>query len=226
MNWKDSGFLLSKNQYNENSVIAEIFTKKHGKISGIIFGATSKKIKNYLQIGNKLHLNFNSKNDSRIGNFKIEIEEVITPFFFDDEQKLACIMSAINLVKILTVESQKNINIFCHISNFFLTLKKSSWFKDFVFWELHLLKLLGYDLELKNIVEVEIVDDQKKYFVKRNNEKKFVPNFLLESENEQIDNVNIITGLKLVGDYLEKSILKPNNISFPLSRIEFINMMK
>ena len=45
MNWQDKGYLLSKNKYNENSVIAEIYTKNHGKISGIIFGATSKKNK-------------------------------------------------------------------------------------------------------------------------------------------------------------------------------------
>ena len=44
MIWDDTGFLLSKNRYNENSVIAEVFTKQHGKISGIIFGGTSKKI--------------------------------------------------------------------------------------------------------------------------------------------------------------------------------------
>jgi len=50
MNWDDTGFLLSKNKYNENSIIAEVYTEKHGKISGIIFGGTSKKIKNYLQV--------------------------------------------------------------------------------------------------------------------------------------------------------------------------------
>ena len=62
MRWEDQGFLLSKNRYSENSVIAEFFTKNHGKVSGMIFGATSKKIKNYLQLGNKFYINFNSKN--------------------------------------------------------------------------------------------------------------------------------------------------------------------
>jgi DNA repair protein RecO (recombination protein O) len=226
MHWKDTGYLLSKNQFNENSAISEVFTKNHGKISGIIFGASSKKTKNYLQLGNKLHLNFYSKNDSRVGNIKIEIEEALTPFFFDNKQKLACIVSAMNLVKLLTVESQENINIYNLINNFFLLLKKIDWLKDFVFWELQLLKLIGYDLELKNIVDEEIVNGKKNYFVQRNNEKKFIPNFLIENENNQTDNKNIISGLKLVGDYLEKSILKPNNISFPVSRIEFINMIK
>ena len=54
MIWDDIGFIVSKNSYNENAIIAEIFTKNHGKVPGIIFGATSKKIntrdtKNYFQ---------------------------------------------------------------------------------------------------------------------------------------------------------------------------------
>ena len=196
MNWKDSGYFLSKNQYNENSVIVEIFTKKHGKISGIIFGGSSKKVKNYLQVGNKLHLNFSSKNDSRLGYIKVEIDKVLTPFYFDNNEKLACIVSAMNLVKLLTVESQENINIYILINNFFLLLKKNDWLKDFVFWELQLLKLIGYDLELKNIVDVEIVNGQKQFFVQRNNEKKFIPNFLIETRSNKIDNKSIINGLK------------------------------
>ena len=226
MNWKDTGYLLSKNQYNENSVIAEIFTKKHGKISGIIFGASSKKVKNYLQVGNKLHLNFSSKNDSRLGYIKVEIDKVLTPFYFDNNEKLACIVSAMNLVKLLTVESQENINIYILINNFFLLLKKIDWLKDFVFWELQLLKLIGYDLELKNIVDVEIVNGQKQFFVQRNNEKKLIPNFLIETESNKIDKKSVIDGLKLVGNYIDKSILKPNNISYPVSRIDFVKMMK
>jgi len=40
MNWDDTGFLLSKNRYNENSLISELYTKNHGKISGIVFNET------------------------------------------------------------------------------------------------------------------------------------------------------------------------------------------
>ena len=44
MNWDDTGFLLSKNKYSENSLIVEVFTKDHGKISGILFGKTEQNI--------------------------------------------------------------------------------------------------------------------------------------------------------------------------------------
>jgi DNA repair protein RecO (recombination protein O) len=88
MNWIDEGFLISKNRYSENSLIAEIYTKDRGKISGIIFGGTSKKIKNYLQIGNRLHVNYSSKSDNRIGYFKVEILNAHSPLYFDHKQKL------------------------------------------------------------------------------------------------------------------------------------------
>ena len=153
MIWDDTGFLLSKNRYSENSLIAEIFTENHGKIPGIIFGGTSKKIKNYLQIGNKIHVNFNSKSENRIGYFKIEIQEALTPLFFDNKKKLSCIINAMNLIKLLTAESQKNSNLFKLIENFYTLLKKTNWIKNYIFWELELLKVLGYDIDFKTLVE-------------------------------------------------------------------------
>jgi DNA repair protein RecO (recombination protein O) len=226
MNWNDSAYLLSKNKYNENSIIAEIFTENHGKFSGIIFGASSKKIKNYLEIGNKLHINYNYKNDGRIGYFKVEILNAITPLYFDNRKKLLCITSAMNLIKIVTVEAQNNPSIYYLIDNFFNILLSENWTKEYIFWELELLKLVGFDLELKKIVNEEIINNKKKYFVQNNFEKKIVPNFLVEVNNEKIDKINIIKGLKLVGDYLDKNILKPNNINYPSSRLDFINILK
>jgi len=180
MNWSDEGFLISKNRYNENSLIAELFTKDKGKISGIIFGGTSKKIKNYLQVGNKLHVNYNSKNENRMGYFKIEILNAYTPLYFDHKQKLSCITSAMNLIKILTAESQSNDKVYFIIQNLFLILKEKDWIKKYIFWELELLKILGYDLELENIVDKDLEGNKTVYYVSSSNEKKYVPNFLIE----------------------------------------------
>ena len=226
MNWSDIGFLLSKNKYNENSIIAEVFTEKYGKVSGIIFGASSKKIKNYLQIGNKLHVNYNFKNENKLGYFKIEIIEAITPLYFDNRKKLLCITSAISIVKLLTADLQSNPKIFFLIESFFLFLKNKNWIKEYIFWELEFLKTVGYDLEIKNIVEKQIINNEISYFVKSSTEKKIVPNFLINSDLEDIDNSSLLKGLKLVGDYLEKSILKPNNINYPKSRFDFISIIK
>ena len=226
MNWIDEGFLINKNKYSENSLMAEMYTKDRGKISGIIFGGTSKKIKNYLQLGNRLHINFNSKSDNRIGYFKVEILNAYTPLYFDHKQKLSCITSAINLIKILTAESQVNIKVYNLIENLFLILNKKNWLKNYIFWELDLLKLLGYDLELENFVEKSVVENKTVYYASSSTEKKYVPNFLIEKELEVDDVKTLLIGLKLVGDYLDKTILKPNNLNYPNSRVLFINSLK
>ena len=226
MIWDDTGFLLSKNRYNENSLISEIYTKNSGKISGIIFGGTSKKIKNYLQIGNKLYVNYNSKSENRIGYFKIEILEALSPFYFDNNKKLSCISSAMNLIKILTAESQKNESIYTLIENFYILLRSDNWIKDYIFWELELFTALGYDLDFNNLVYEKIIDNKKHYISRSLTEKKIVPNFLVDRNHSFVDIKTLLIGLKIISDYLEKSILKPNNLNQPKSRLEFIDTLK
>ena len=226
MTWDDIGFLLLKNKYNENSLIAEFYTKNNGKVSGIIFGGTSKKLKNYLQIGNKVHLNYTSKSVSKIGYFKVEIMQALSPYYFDNQQKLACISSAMSLIKILTAESQKSENLFFLIENFYELLNNNNWIKYYIFWELELLKLIGYDLEFDNLVDKEIINNQTKYFVKSSTEKRTVPNFLIEKNENSEDRSTLLNALKLVGDYLNKTILKPNNLNYPSSRFQFISSLK
>ena len=226
MNWIDQGFLVSKSRYSENSIIAELYTFDRGKVSGIIFGGTSKKIKNYLQVGNKLHINYNSKNDNRIGYFKIEILNAYSPFYFDHKQKLSCITSAMNLIKILTAEAQANKKVYSLIEGLFNLLNEQNWLKKYIFWELELLKLLGYDLELENLVEKNLEDNKTVYFAASYTEKKYVPNFLIEKDLEVTDINILLSGLKLVGDYLDKTILKPNNLNYPNSRLIFLNSLK
>ena len=226
MKWDDVGFLLSKNRYNENSLIAEIFTQNHGKISGIIFGGTSKKIKNYLQIGNQLYTNFNTKTENRIGYFKVEIFNAFSPIYFDNPQRLNCIYSAMNLVKILTVEPQSNENIYNLINDFYKILNTPDWLKKYIFWELKLLGKLGFDLDLQSMVRKELIDNKILYISKSSVEKKVVPNFLID-KNDKTENLkDLLDGLKLVGDFMEKTILKPNNVNYPISRNQFINSLK
>tara|TARA_Y100001980_G_C14540496_1_gene318227 strand:+ start:948 stop:1628 length:681 start_codon:yes stop_codon:yes gene_type:complete len=226
MNWDDTGFLLSKSKYSENSLISEVYTKNHGKVSGIIFGGTSKKIKNYLQLGNKIYVNYHSKSENKIGYFKIEIHEALSPYYFDNQKKLSCISSAMQLIRVLTAEFQTNNRIYNIIEKFYELLKSPNWIKEYIFWELELFSILGYDLELKDLVYEKMIDNKSKYITKSNLEKKIVPNFLVD-KNSDIEDLNtLLSGLKLVGDYLEKTILKPNNMSQPISRLNFINSLR
>jgi len=224
MIWDDEGYLISKNKYSENSIIAEFFTKNHGKVSGMIFGATSRKIKSYLMIGNHFNITFSSKNENKSGYFKIEISKLNTPHFLDDKIKLSSILYAMNLIKILTAEYQSNIKIFSLIDYFYSFLNKDKWIKDFILWELSILKNLGYDIDFKNYAINSNIDGFNQYVVK-NDTARIIPNFLIDNDLNPRNKDELIVSLKLIGDFLEKTILKPNNLSVPLSRSNFLNQL-
>ena len=224
MIWDDEGYLISKNKYNENSIIAEFFTKHHGKTSGMIFGATSKKIKSYLMIGNYFNITFNSKNENKSGYFKIEISKINTPHYLDLKVELSSILYAMNLIKILTAENQSNNKIYLSIDHFFNILKNEKWVKEFILWEIDVLKNLGYDLNFKNYVVKDNINGVNQYVVK-SDLNRIIPAFLVNNELNPKNKDELIIGLKLIGDFLDKSIFKPNNINFPLTRLNFINLL-
>ncbi len=227
MIWSDKGFLLSKLAFQENSIIANFFTKNHGKCSGIIYGATSKKIKNYLQNGNELFLEYSSKNENALGYFKVEIINPYSSKFFSESKKLNCIISMLELIKILTVDGQKNIKIYQLIKDLFDLLNNNDWFIKYVFWELDLLKYIGFDLNIKNFCKKEIINEKNVYFVENSFKKIIVPNFLVEKcDTEKISNKDIYNSLYLIGEYMKKNIFVPNNVNFPISRQYFINYFK
>ena len=130
------------------------------------------------------------------------------------------------LIKNLTSENEDNKNIFDLLENFFLKLNKKDWLKHYIIWELTFLKYIGYDLNLKNIVEKEFVNNKTVYFVKSSTQKKIVPNFLVNQDDDKVDLVDILEGITLVGKYMEKNIFSPNNMKIPSQRSEFINLLQ
>ena len=131
-----------------------------------------------------------------------------------------------NLIKLLTAESQSNTKIYDLIQEFYLILSADEWLKKYIFWELKLLSILGYNLDLDGLVNKKTFENKTLYFAESSKEKKIVPNFLIDKDIKVNDLTTLLDGLKLVGDFMDKSILKPNNINFPISRNQFINSLK
>ena len=221
---KDIGYLLSINKFNENSSICEFYTENNGKITGIIFGSTSKKYKSYLIIGNRIHLNYELKNQNSIGNFKVEIDKVNTAYYFDNKLKFLCIKYVMQLIKILTTDNENNSNIYHLIDDFFNIIKKIDWLKFFVMWELEFFKTIGFEINYKDFAKIKNINGSAIY-VSKNDDNKIIPKFLIEGSNMNVLTEDLIRALDLNEDFLKKSILRDNNINVPVQRINFINSL-
>ena len=216
MQWEDEGFLLSKKKYNENSVIVEVFTLNHGKCSGIVYGGTSRKIKNYIQLGNKIYINSKTKKEGKLGYFKIEIIDTIGPLFFDDNKKMNCLLSTLTLLNEVLPELHSYKIIYNLVSDFFHELKfNNDWIIYYIFWEINLIREIGFDMNLKSNYIQEANSKNNLVKVNIDNQRLEIPKFLIEKKIVKVKKESIYLALKFTGKFIEKNILIPNNLNYP-----------
>jgi DNA repair protein RecO (recombination protein O) len=219
MNWQDEGFLLSKIKFRENANIINVFTNTHGKVSGIVYGGNSRKIRNYLQISNKIFVFHTSKVENRIGYFKVELVQAISPKYFNNKKKTTCLLSVSSILNLLLPESQPYKNLFTSLEIFLKKLDQENWAVNYVYWELNLLKELGFDPFLEQFSKN--IDENVNYkIIEIDNVRYQVPNFLLKKKIDvAIDSKNLSTALSFTRNLLSNKFFLPNNLTFPKARI-------
>ena len=219
MNWEDEGYLLSKKKFRENAVIISAFTQKYGKITGIVYGGTSRKIKNYLQIGNKIFIIYNSKNRNKLGYLKTEIIEAISPRYFNDKKRSFVILSIAELLNSLLPDEEAYKNIYLSLNNLLNNLENKSWPIIYSFWEINLIKELGFGFKTektnstKDVISLNI-----------DNVRYSVPKYIINEEiPENFSKETINQALSFTRNLLLNKFYLPNNLFLPRSRLVFEN---
>ena len=215
MYWTDEGYLLSKNNFDENSIIIETFTLKHGKYSGIVYGGSSRKNKRNFQIGNKILLNWKSKGENKSGYFNIELIKPVAPLFFDDKKRSVSILSATSILKILLPERQININIYNSFEKMLNQLNSDNWIQLYIYWELSLIKDLGYEISFLNTENSELIINNK---IQINNKTFRIPKMLSSKNIKDIYDNEIKEALIFNKNLLMENFIIPNRLKIPLSR--------
>ena len=183
MNWQDEGFLLSKTKFRENANIVNVFTNTRGKVSGIIYGGSSRKIRNFLQISNKIFIIYSSKSENRLGYFKTELIEAISPKYFDDKKKTTALLSSSSILNLLLPESQPYKKLYISLDNLLKNFDKDDWIIHYIYWELLLLKELGFDPYLEQFFDKDN-DNIIQKTIEIDNVKYQVPGFLLSKKKK------------------------------------------
>ena len=219
MIWEDECYLLSKRKFRENANIINIFTPNKGKVDGIVYGGNSRKIRNYLQISNKLFVSHNAKGENKIGYLKTELIKPISPLYFNDKERTSALISICSLLNILLSDSQPNKIIYNSFENLINSLNLENWIFLYIFFELNLIKELGYDTNLgqNKFKNININDSIK---IDIDNYIYDIPNFLiLKKIPDKFSNILIKKSLNFTRYFLQNKFFIPNNILFPKSRV-------
>ena len=223
MIWEDECYLLSKRKFRENANIINIFTKEKGKVDGIVYGGTSRKIRNYLQISNKLFVSHSSKSENKIGYFKTELIKPISPLYFNDKERTSALISICSLLNTLLPESQQNKKIYNSFEKLINSINLENWIFIYIFFELNLIKDLGYDTNLEKYSSNESTSNDISK-IKIDGYIYEVPNFLIFKKIPvEFNNTLIRKSLYFTRNVLQNKFFIPNNLLFPKSRVVLEN---
>ena len=148
MEWHDEGIVLSVRPHGETAAVVEVFTRDHGRHSGLVHGGRSRRLRPALQTGNHIDLTWKARLADHLGHFAVEPRRAFGATLLDDPPALLALSSMVALARLLP-ERDPHPNLY-EVTLFVLGFldDASTWPALMVRWELALLDELGFGLDL------------------------------------------------------------------------------
>jgi DNA repair protein RecO (recombination protein O) len=236
MNIEDEGIIINVSHYSETSAIVNILTRNHGRMSGLLKGAFKKKA-GLIQPGNHISFSWRAKSESNLGSlYFVDLIKNHFVMFMNDILRLYALQSACSLCNLTLPEKHPYPAVFDGLTSLLDSLDIDDYMAVYVFWEMGLLKSLGFEIDLSHCVACGCTDnliyvsprsakavcaeDGEQY-----KDKLFaLPEFLLEKKSPKLQ--DILDGLTLTGYFLEKRVFNAINRTTPEARNRFIDKFR
>jgi DNA repair protein RecO (recombination protein O) len=236
MDWSDEGIFLSAKPLGEANMVAEIFSRAHGRHLGLVRGGRSRRMRPLLQAGNLLRATWRARLSEHLGGFNVELLEAHAARVLDDAAALAAISSLAGLARLLP-ERDPHPELYAAALNVLRSFEDAgAWPALLVQWELQLLEELGFGLDLSECAATGIdadlvyVSPRSGRAVSRDAGKPYcdkllkLPAFLLD-DVAPIGEGDIAAGFILTGHFIERDVLEPHGLSMPQARERLIGIL-
>jgi DNA repair protein RecO (recombination protein O) len=149
MEWRDHGILLTSRRHGETSAIIDVFTRAHGRHSGVVRGGTSRKIAPILQPGAQLDLLWRARLEDHIGAFTVEPVRSRAAAALSGRLALAGLNAVTALLAFCLPEREAHGDLYQRTEQLLDLLGHSDiWPLAYLRWELALLEEMGFGLDL------------------------------------------------------------------------------
>ena len=145
--------------------------------------------------------------------------KAISPLYFNDKKRTAALVSLCSLLNSLLPESQPYKNIYKSFEKFLNVIDLDNWIVLYIFFEINLIKELGYDTNLDSFNNVnDNLETMRK--IKIDDYIYDIPSFLIKKEiPKNLSKLIIRKSLIFTRNVLLNKFFISNNIIFPKSRI-------
>lgn len=229
MEWTDSAILLSSRSYGETGVIADLFTRAHGRHAGLVRGSKARAL---LQPGNGISATWRARLPEQLGNYAVELARARAGALMETRDGLAGLNAFCAVAMTALPEHQAHAPLYEAAEILLEAMMMEDfphWGPLYVRWEAGLLEALGFGLDLSRCAVTGTTDDLL-YVSPRTGRavsaaagaeyaaRLFpLPQFLLDPGNVP-DPVATRDGLRLTGYFLLERVLEPHGREMPQAR--------
>lgn len=227
--WHDTGIILSVRPHGETGGVASILTANHGRAAGYVYGAVSNKTRGVLEIGNVVSVDWKAKAPGQLGTFSLELEKSHAADVMDDPVKLTALQSACAIADKTLPENEPHRGVYDATRALLASFAGELWGPSYIFWEIGVLRELGFGLDLSKCVSTGVVEDLVYVSPKsgcavsaeagalyKERMLKLPPFLRGEARFEPED---ILNGLKLTGHFLLHRVFALANTNLPEARL-------
>lgn len=227
--WQDEGIVLSVRPHGENGGIASLLTRGHGRAAGYVYGIASSRSRGLLETGNLVSARWQAKAEGQLGSFTLELEKSHAADVMPDPVRLTALQSACALADKTLPEHERHKAVFEGLRALLRAFSAEYWAAAYVFWEIGLLKELGFGLDLSKCVSTGERENLAYVSPKSGcavsaaagaiyKERMLnLPPFL--RGEARFEDRDILDGLKLTGHFLLHRVFSLSNANLPEARL-------
>jgi len=238
MEWTDEGVVLSVRAHGETAAVVDLFTRAHGRHSGLVHGGRSRRLRPVLQIGNHVDATWKARLADNLGHYNVELRRGFAAPLMDDPAALAAVTSMAALARLLA-ERDPHPNLF-EITLFVLGYLGDApvWPALVVRWEMALLDELGFGLDLATCAatgaaaDLVYVSPRSGRAVSAEAGEPYkdrllsLPAFLRGGAAGAVAKEDIAAGFALTGHFLEARVLLPHGLEMPETRGRLVSYLR
>ncbi len=101
MEWTDEAIILSVRAHGETAAVVDLFTRSHGRHSGLVHGGRSRKARPVLQMGNHVDATWKARLAEHLGHMSVELRRGYAASAMEDAAALAGLTSMCALARLL-----------------------------------------------------------------------------------------------------------------------------
>ncbi len=237
MEWSDRAIILNVRAHGEASAIVELLTPKYGRHTGLVRGATAKRMRGLLQPGNVVQAHWRARLSEHLGIYTIEAIESRAPALFDDALALSGLGAACAMASLTLPEREAHQGIFDAFDMLVAQMSEIDvWPALYVRWEVGILRELGFGLALDRCAatgsgeNLSHVSPRSGQAVSAGAAAPYLDKLLILPGFLQIlptplQEGDVKAGLALTGYFLERRILWPVNKVIPEARARMIERL-